>query len=69
MLIKVAKSKIKGWALSSLIGSVFIYIILGLNIVQLVGPFKSQSKCLLNLSELTQSLEWPIKVLALTLGW
>ena len=51
MLVKVAKSKMQGWALSSYIGSIFIYIVLGINLMQLIGPFKAQSACSLNLSQ------------------
>ena len=68
MLVKVAKSKMQGWALSSYIGSIFIYISLGINLMQLIGPFKAQSACSLNLSQEFLQFEWPVKVLALTIG-
>lgn len=39
MLIKEPKSKIKGWGLSSLVGSVFTFVALGAHILDLLGPF------------------------------
>ena len=68
MLIKVAKSKIQGWGLSSLIGSIFAYVFLGTNVMQMIGPFKSQAACSTQVPKFTEKSEWPLKIFALTLG-